>query len=135
MVRVIVMTHSRLADELISTLRDVVGERGFIEALAFTRDVDYSEIKERIEGVVKRYRGSKLLILTDMFGGTPSNIALSFLKDGEVEVVTGVNLPMLVKISQLGPDVPLEEMVKRAVESGRKNIIVASEILKKKVRD
>ncbi len=135
MVKVVVMTHSELAHEFISALRNIVGEKNFIEALSFSKDVDYNEIKKKIEGLVKSHKNCKLLILTDMFGGTPSNIALSFLKEGEVEVVTGVNLPMLIKVSQLGPDQPLELLVEKAVEAGKKNIIVASEILRKKVRE
>ena len=133
MIKVVVMTHSNLAYELVNTLKGIVGEKDFIETLAFSPDVDYDFIKRKIESLVKEAKGCKLLLVTDMFGGTPSNIALSFLKEGEVEVVTGVNLPMLVKISQLGPNIPLKELVEKAVEAGRKNIIVASEILKKRV--
>ncbi len=134
MVKVILMTHSELADVLLSTLSDITGEKDFIEALSFSRDTDYLDIKKEIENTLRKHKGSKVLILTDMFGGTPTNIALSFLEQGEVEVVTGVNLPMLIKISQVGPNVSLDEMVKKAVEAGKKNIVVASEILKKKVR-
>ena len=133
MIKVVVMTHSNLANELVRTLKIIVGEKDFIETLTFSPDVDYDFIKSRIEALVRESKGRKLLLVTDMFGGTPSNIALSFLKEGEVEVVTGVNLPMLIKISQLGPNVSLKELVEKAVEAGRKNIIVASELLKKRV--
>jgi PTS system mannose-specific IIA component len=86
--------------------------------------------RERIQEAVERVgRGSGALILTDMFGGTPTNIALSLLEPGKVEVVTGVNLPMLIKFTNLRDEMPFLEIARRIAEQGRRAIHVASELL------
>jgi PTS system mannose-specific IIA component len=93
------------------------------------------EIKEKISEAVRRVdRGKGILILTDMFGGTPSNICLSFLKEWKIEVITGVNLPMLLKLSTYEGEGELAELAEFIKTYGQKNINLASEILKKNVK-
>jgi PTS system mannose-specific IIA component len=92
------------------------------------------EIKKEISSSIKKLdRGQGVLILTDLFGGTPSNISLSFLKEGKLEVVTGVNLPMLLKLYDKRHEMNLAEFALYIKEYGRKNIYLASEVLSKKV--
>ncbi|MEQ8216107.1 MAG: hypothetical protein ABRQ30_07420, partial [Smithellaceae bacterium] len=91
------------------------------------------DLKKEIGNAIKKLdKGQGVLILTDLLGGTPSNFSLSFLKEGKVEVVTGVNLPMMLKLSDQKKDMTLSEYACMIKEYGKKNISVASEILKKK---
>jgi len=96
-----------------------------------TRGVE--ELKKEISAAIKKLdKGQGVLILTDLFGGTPSNISLSFMKEGKIEVVTGVNLPMLLKVSDVKEGTSLNEFARFIKEYGKNNISLASEILSKK---
>ena len=98
-----------------------------------TKDVE--DVKKEISTAIKKLdKGKGVLILTDLFGGTPSNISLSFIKEGKVEVLTGVNLPMVLKLSEAKQDMTLKEFASLIKNYGEKNILLASEILNKKAK-
>jgi PTS system mannose-specific IIA component len=130
----VVVTHGNLGGELISACHKIVGEMGPIRAISigWDDDVDYS--RGRIKKAVKEVdEGDGVLILTDMFGGTPTNISLSFLKEGKVEIVTGVNLPMLIKLVEFQKEgMGLSELAAELRDRGKKSIYVASELLSAK---
>ncbi len=127
------VTHSALADELLLATQQIVGDIEGMEPISIDLTEPPEEIRERIRrGIKKVDRGKGVLILTDMFGGTPSNVSLSFLEKGKVEVVTGVNLPMLLKLATLRDEMPLEELASFIANYGKKNIHLASEVLEKK---
>jgi len=135
MVSVLVLTHGRLADELIAAARNIdphlpEGSR----AISLPWDVDYDQATRTLKQALKSTdQGGGVLILTDMFGGTAANLALPFLEPGRVEVVTGVNLPMLVKLGSLRDrELPLHELALHLTEAGQKSIRVASEYLRQK---
>ncbi len=135
MVGVLVVTHCDLAGELLTAARLIVADEASMDAMEAI-SVDPKECNEelikKINAAVKKInRGKGVLILTDMFGGTPSNISLAFLREKEVEVVTGVNLPMLVALGNHRQGKTLEELARFVADYGRKQIHLASEILKK----
>jgi len=127
---VVLVTHYRLGEELLQALRLIVPDAPDFEAVSTEPTQGVDEMRGSIEAALKRAdQGQGVLVLTDMFGGTPSNISLSFLSERAVEVVTGVNLPMLIKLATgVEPD-SLEELAAFIKEYGRRNISVASEIL------
>ncbi len=133
MIGVVVVTHSRLAKELVDATNRIVGENLQLHAVSIDWNDDIEKARKLIqEGIKKVDNGMGVLILTDMFGGTPSNISLSFLEKGKIEIVTGVNLPMLIKYSTLKDVTNLGELAVRLKEQGMKSIHVATEILKSK---
>jgi PTS system mannose-specific IIA component len=135
MVGIVVVTHCRLAEELISAAELIAGRLKGFKGVSIDPKSDPEEIRERIAGAIRKVdRGSGVLILTDMFGGTPSTISFSFLQDNRIEVVTGVNLPMLLKLSTLDREVTLGELAEFIKSYGQKNINIASEILQKGVK-
>ena len=124
------VTHGRLAEEFRSALEHVVGPQAAIETVAIGPDDRMENRRADIAGAVGRVdSGSGVIILTDMFGGTPSNLAISLLEIGRVEVVAGLNLPMLVKLARIRKDCPLDKAATAAQDAGRKYINVASQIL------
>ncbi len=126
----LVVTHGRVAEELVKATKTIVGPMDALEAVSIGWDDDVAEARQRIEEAVQRVgRGEGVLILTDMFGGTPTNIALSLLERGKVEVITGVNLPMLIKFTNLRDEMAFAEIARRIAEQGRHAIHVASELL------
>ena len=126
----LVVTHGRLAEELVNATRTIVETFDALEAVGIGWDDDPTEARRRIEEAIRRVdRGSGVLVLTDMFGGTPTNLALSFLEPGKVEVVTGVNLPMLIKFTNLRDEAAFAETARRIAEQGRHAIHVASDLL------
>ncbi len=138
MKNILVVTHGELAFELIKTVEFVLGEKPAVEirGVSFVPKGGF----ETLAGEIKKHLQSKdgktnAIILTDMFGGTPSNVSLTFLEPGKVEVVTGVNLPMLLKLATLKPDIPLEKAVDMAKKAGRENVVSASDILNKSVSE
>ncbi len=135
MVGVVVVTHCHLAEELIAAAELVVGEelRQF-QAVSVDPKEGSEEIREKIVAAIRKVDvGQGVLILTDMYGGTPSNISLSFLEEKKIEVITGVNLPMLLKIATYPNAMPLEELAVFITDYGQRNINLASEVLKKRV--
>jgi PTS system mannose-specific IIA component len=130
MIGLVLVTHGRLAEEFIAATEHVVGPQEALRAICIGPDDDMDLRKTEIQEAVKEVnQGDGVIILTDMFGGTPSNLALALMEKGKVEVLAGINLPMLVKVASLRKDTPLEKAVSKAAESGRKYINVASEVL------
>lgn len=130
MVGILVVTHGRLAQELLETTRIIVGKSvDHLVPISVGWNDDMADIQKTISSsIAKLDQGEGLLILTDMFGGTPSNISLSFLSD-RVEIITGVNLPMLIKIVNVGDRYNLKDLAHLIHEQGKKSIYLASEIL------
>ncbi len=135
MIGVVIVTHCRLAEELICAAQLVVGEELKQFQAVSVEPKDGSEsIREKILTVIRKVDSGKgVLILTDMYGGTPSNISLSFLEDKKIEVITGVNLPMLLKLATYQENFDLEQLAAFITDYGQKNINRASEVLKKRV--
>jgi PTS system mannose-specific IIA component len=130
----LVVTHGRLAEELETAARRIVGEVASLASISLDWDDDVVDARRRIEEGIERVAvNGRVLILTDMFGGTPSNVALSLLEPGKVDVVTGVNLPMLIKFANLHAVDGFDETVRRIAQQGRDAIQVASEVLEKRV--
>jgi len=129
----LVVTHGRLAGELEKAARRIVGEVAAMASISLDWDDDVVDARRRIEeGIGRVAVDGRVLILTDMFGGTPSNVALSLLEPGKLDVVTGVNLPMLIKFANLQAMDGFDETVRRIAQQGRDAIQVASEVLEKR---
>jgi len=127
---IVVVTHGALAGELVNATRTIVGDIPAIAAVSIGWTDDMNSAREAIERAVAEVGGGDVLILTDMFGGTPTNVSLPFLSP-KVEIVTGVNLPMLIKLTTLREG-ELVEVARVVREQGKGAIYVASEILEKK---
>jgi PTS system mannose-specific IIA component len=130
MIGIVLVTHGRLAIEFRSALEHVVGTQEQMETVTIGPD-DNVEQRRRdiIEAVKKVDSGDGVVILTDMFGGTPSNLAISVMSRPKVEVLAGINLPMLIKLVKVRDEFPLADAVMAAQESGRKYITIASRVL------
>lgn len=133
MIGIVVVSHGRLAEFFISAAEHVVGKQTHIKAICIEPEDDMEKRREDIIEAVKEVdAGSGVVILTDMFGGTPSNLAISIMgKAPIVEVIAGVNLPLLVKLASIRSTAPIGEAVNMAQEAGRKYINVASNLLAK----
>jgi mannose PTS system EIIA component len=130
MVAVLVITHGNLAEELVKAARRIVGDVGRLASLAIGWDEDVATARQKVEEAIRSVdQGDGVAILTDMFGGTPTNISLSFLARDKVEIVTGVNLPMLIKYTNLREPLTLRDLAARLSDQGRRSIQVASELL------
>jgi PTS system mannose-specific IIA component len=130
MIGIVLVTHGRLAVEFRSALEHVVGPQSQIETVTIGPDDDVERRRHDIIEAVKRVdAGDGVAILTDMFGGTPSNLSISVMNRPMVEVLAGINLPMLVKLAKVRGDYPLAEAVIQAQEAGRKYITIASRVL------
>jgi PTS system mannose-specific IIA component len=133
MVGVVVVAHLNLGEEFVKVINLIAGKLNNFHAVSFTPDEDPEEANRKVAAAMKRANtGNGVLILTDMFGGTPSNLGLSLLEEGKVEVITGVNLPMLIKLAGYTEEKSLSEMARELQAYGQKNICLASDILKKK---
>ena len=129
-VGVLIVAHYRLGQEMLQALRLIVPDSPPFHAVGIEPRQSVEEMRSAIAEALKAAdTGDGVLILTDMFGGTPSNISLSFLEEHRIEVVTGINLPMLIKLATLNEDKPVEELATFVKEYGRRNISVASELL------
>jgi len=130
MIGMVLVTHGRLAKELIAALEHVVGPQANVRAICIGPDDDMEQRRAEIQELaVQADEGDGVVLLTDMFGGTPSNLAISVMNTANVEVIAGVNLPMLIKLASVRNSEPLAEAAVRAQESGRKYINIASQIL------
>jgi len=126
----VIVTHYRLGEEFLQALRLIVPDAPKFHAVSIEPSQPVDEMRSAISGALNAAdEGDGVLVLTDMFGGTPSNISLSFLDEHHVEVVTGINLPMLIKLATLREEKSLEELATFIKEYGQRNISVASEIL------
>ena len=129
-VGVVVVTHGQLAAELLNAAEMIVGDLPNFAAVSIGWHDDVTVAREAIAAAIERVQGpTGVLLLTDMFGGTPSNLGLTFLATGKVELVTGVNLAMLIKMARVPPDVDLLTAARTLCEDGRAAIRVASELL------
>ena len=131
MIGLMIITHGNLALELRSAMEHMIGDQNDIEIFSITPEDDIDIQKNNIEKKLKELnQGKGVIILTDVFGGTPSNLALNFLEPGIIEIMSGVNLPMLIKICQLR-DKDILEVVQEGKNAAQKYISIASEILSK----
>ena len=130
MLGVLVISHGRFAAELVNATRKIVGDVSGLEAISIGWDDDVDEASKHIEEAIQRVdRGKGVLLMTDMFGGTPTNLSLALMEEDRVEIVTGVNLPMLIKFTNLREELGLKQAADRIVSEGRQAIHVASQIL------
>ena len=130
MIGVLLVTHGRLADELKAATEHVVGPQQALRTVCIGPQDDMESRREEILEAIKAVdSGDGVILLTDMFGGTPSNLAISAMGSGNVEVIAGVNLPMLIKLASVRSTAKLNEAVDKAQEAGRKYIRVASKEL------
>lgn len=133
MVGIVVVAHGQFANELVATTEFIVGKKENIVSVMTDPTKPVEVLREDIANAIKKVdKGDGVLILTDMFGGTPSNISLSFLEENHVEVLAGVNLPVLIKLASTNVDMPIKELANMIKEYGRKNIILAGDILNKR---
>ncbi len=129
----VIVSHGKLAEELLNALTIIIGEAVNIEAISIGWYDDVEESKRKISQSLKRVdQKNGAVIFTDMFGGTASNLSYSFLRNNQVEIITGVNLPMLIKFVSLQRSNNLKEVAKKVVEQGKKNIHLASALLSSK---
>lgn len=130
MIGLVIVTHGALAVEFRSALEHVVGRQTDLETVTIGPEDDMEERRREILAAVKHVdRGGGVIILTDMFGGTPSNLAISVMDETKAEVIAGINLPILVKLASIRTELPLEDAVATARDAGRKYIKVASQEL------
>jgi PTS system mannose-specific IIA component len=133
MVGVVLVTHPNLGEEFVRSAELICGKFPNLATVSIDTRKEVEELRREIAVAIKSVDlGKGVLILTDMFGGTPSNMSLAFLQEDRVEVLTGLNLPMLIKISNCREGRSLKELAKLAKEGGQRNINLASEILQKK---
>ena len=134
MVGMLVITHKRLAEEFIATAELIVGEIENCVGLSLDPDLPVDDLRQQINQAMDRVNdGDGVIVLTDMFGGTPSNLSLSFLNQEGIEVVTGVNLPMLLKLAHSREEHKVDELARIVKDYGRRSISLASEILDQEV--
>jgi PTS system mannose-specific IIA component len=132
MLGLLVVTHGRVAEELVASARTIVGDVEGLEAVSIDWNDDVDEATRRIGEARRRVdSGEGVLLLTDMFGGTPTNLALSLLEPGKLEIVTGVNLPMLIKFTNLREERSLLETADAIAEEARQAVRVASRLLRR----
>jgi PTS system mannose-specific IIA component len=130
MIGLVLVTHGRLASEFITAMEHVVGPQEQVEAIAIGPDDDMEARRADIAAAIAKVEvGKGVILLTDLFGGTPSNLAISLLERGRVEVIAGINLPMLIRLASARKTMKVIDAVAAAREAGRKYISVASEVL------
>ncbi len=130
MIGLVFVTHGNLALEFVAAMEHVVGKQEQVECVCIGPEDDVEACRQEILKKVKTVDSGKgVLLLTDMFGGTPSNLAISIIGHGNYDVIAGVNLPMLIKLASVRQDMELSECVECAQEAGKKHINVASQLL------
>ena len=130
MIGLVLVTHGRLAEEFVTAMVHVVGPQEAVATIAIGPDDDMEERRTDIAGAIQRVdSGRGVIVLTDLFGGTPSNLAISLMQRGRVEVIAGMNLPMLIRLGSARKSMSVVAAVAAAREAGRKYISVASEVL------
>jgi PTS system mannose-specific IIA component len=128
----VLVTHGRLAAELVNALEHVVGPQANVASICIAPDDDMEQRRRDIlDAVETTDTGEGVILLTDMFGGTPSNLAISVMDRAKVEVIAGINLPMLVKLASVREKTTIAEAVAKAQEAGKKYINIASQLLSK----
>jgi PTS system mannose-specific IIA component len=135
MVGLVIVAHGSLGAELIRVAEMIVGKLDGVAAVSVGSVAEVDKAREEVGAAIKKTQGKDgVLVLTDMFGGTPSNLSLAFLDEDNVEVLTGVNLPMIIKYANHRKDKGLKELLSLVKEGGLKSVIVASEMLHKKAK-
>ena len=135
MIGMVIITHGNLALELKAAMEHVIGLQKNTEIISINPDDDLEIKKEDIAKSIKKVDSSSgIIIVTDMFGGTPSNLAITFLVPEKIEIISGVNLPMLVKIAELRDSKNLLEVIGAGKDAGQKYISIASEILSENIK-
>lgn len=131
MIGIVIVTHARLASELLQAAELILGSLPLVEAVSIDRDMSVELVRNHLEQVISRIGadGEGVLIMTDLFGGTPTNISAEFLSPGKVEIITGVNLPMLIKATSARINAKLDGLVCLLLEYGKKAIMRPSELL------
>jgi len=130
MIGLVLVTHGQLADEFIAAVEHVVGPQTGIQSVCIGADDDMDQRRQDIvDAVASVDSGTGVIVLTDMFGGTPSNLAISIMDQANIEVIAGINLPMLIKLATVRDGDDLQKSVVKAQEAGRKYINVASTLL------
>lgn len=130
MIGLVLVTHGRLADEFHHAVEHVVGPQEQVETVSIGAEDDMEQRRRDIVDAVSRADSGKgVIIMTDMFGGTPSNLAISVMDAGRIEVIAGMNLPMLIKLASVRASKPMAEALEEAQNAGRKYINVASQVL------
>jgi PTS system mannose-specific IIA component len=130
MIGLVLVTHGHLADEFIAAVEHVVGPQTAIQSVCIGADDDMDQRRQDIvDAVAGVDTGNGVIVLTDMFGGTPSNLAISIMDQANIEVIAGINLPMLIKLATVREGDDLQKSVVKAQEAGRKYINVASTLL------
>jgi len=133
MIGIVVVSHGKLARELVAAAEHVVGAQDNFTSISIEADDDMEARREQIIATAKACDSGKgVIILTDMFGGTPSNLAISVMPKGKIEVIAGANLPMLIKLAEVRADGDLMQAAQAASEAGRKYISIASLLLEKR---
>ncbi|MFC1884295.1 PTS sugar transporter subunit IIA [Thermodesulfobacteriota bacterium] len=131
MIGLLIISHCDIGLEMLSAAELIVGRIEAADAISITQTTESEEVLKAISQKIKSLDSGKgVLVLTDMFGGTPSNLSLSFLKEERVEVLTGVNLPMVVAVTQDRDKMTLSELGERAQEAGKRSIALAGKLLK-----
>ena len=126
----VIVTHGHLAGELLAAAEMIIGPISHIAAVSIGWHDDVDAAREEVQRAITRVsQGAGVLLLTDMFGGTPTNIASMFLEEGSVEVVTGVNLPMVIKLASPATEDSLAEIARKICDQGRQGIYLASALL------
>ena len=126
----VIVTHGQVAGELLAAAETIVGVQSHITSVSIGWHDDVEIARDEIERAIgKVSQGAGVLLLTDMFGGTPTNISAMFIKENEVEIVTGVNLPMVIKLASQNKVMPLEEMARLVEEQGKQSIYRTGELL------
>lgn len=136
MIGLVVIAHFNLAKEMVAATELIIGKQEQFESIGIFPDEDIDKTRGKIiEALKKADSGDGVMILTDMFGGTPSNISLSFLEEGKVDVVTGVNLPMLIKLNTYREGRQLGELASFITQYGQNNIYLATDVLKPRKKE
>jgi len=131
MIGLVLVAHAGIARELLDAAEMIMGKIECAEAVGIKPDEPVDVIRDTITGAINKVACEGVIIMTDMFGGTPSNMSLSFLKENQVEVITGVNLPMMIKFVADRAKFGIAELAEKLKECGRESIIVAGGYLKK----
>ncbi len=131
MIGIVVVSHGKIGLEMVRVARSIVHDPAPMAGVALEHDESVDRMRDKISKAIGEVnKNGGILILSDMFGGTPSNLCLSFLEEGKIEVITGVNLPMLIKLANFRDDKPLSEIASFIRNYGQKNIALAGEVLK-----
>jgi mannose PTS system EIIA component len=136
MVGVLLVSHGTIAQSFLDVAKEILGEAPGVQAYGLKIPLNEEKVVEDMQRAKRALdQGKGLLILTDMFGGTPCNLSLSFLEDEQIEVLTGMNLPMILKILSTREGLTLAELARTAMECGRENIYLAGEILEQRTAE